>query len=287
MTTDATLPLGPVIANVRAVRASLNPGEQHVSDVVLTRPDWVVEATTAEVAAAAGVSTATVVRTAQKLGYRGFPHLRVLLARDVGVSSPSAPERGAGGDGVHAFFRAVAAVTESMASLLSIERVDQAVDLLSDARRVLVSGGGVSAPVAQDIAMRLAAIGRPADAPSDHLDQVIRARLLGPEDVCVIVSATGATTSILRTARAAVEAGAPVIAITAFAHSELGALATVELVTTSGTGLREELQSTFRIPQLILGNALVSAVAGRDEERTARARARVLEVVATQLTDPS
>jgi DNA-binding MurR/RpiR family transcriptional regulator len=284
----AGLHAGPVLATIRATSPSLNPGEQRVCEVVLARPEWVIEATTADVATKAGVSTATVVRAAQKLGYRGFPHMRVLLARDLGVSAP----RGTGREerstsGVHAFFRTVAAATEAMSSLLDEAQVERAVDLLASGRRILVAGGGVSAPVALDIAMRLAAVGRAADAPADHLDQRIRARLLGPEDVCVIVSGTGATAATLHVARAAKEAGAPVISLTSFARSALSALADVELVTTAGTGLREELESTFRIPQLILGNALVSAVAARDPEASARARASVLEVVATELTDPS
>ena len=285
MTSGAAKP-GPVTATIRALRTSLNPGEQRVCDVVLARPEWVIEATTADVAVEAGVSTATVVRTAQRLGYRGFPHLRVLLARDLGVSASAAFDSAAGASDVHAFFRAVGSATEAMASLLDEELVERAVDLIAAARRIVVAGGGVSAPVAQDLAMRLAAIGRPVEAPTDHLDQRIRARLLGPEDVCVIVSGTGATESTLSVARAAAAAGAPVITLTSFARSALSALASVELVTTSGTGLREELQTTFRIPQLILGNALVAAVAARDPEGSARARAAVLEVVAPELTDP-
>lgn len=287
MSAEAAHP-GPVMATIRATRPSLNPGERHVCDVVMERPEWVIEATTAEVATQAGVSTATVVRAAQKLGYRGFPHMRVLLARDLGVNAPAAAGRGEQRTGgVHEFFHTVASATAAMSALLDEAEVERAVDLLAGARRVLVAGGGVSAPVALDIAMRLSAVGRTADAPADHLDQRIRARLLGPEDVCVIVSGTGATAATLHVARAAKEGGAPVISLTSFARSALSALADVELVTTAGTGLREELESTFRIPQLILGNALVSAVAARDPEASARARASVLEVVATELTDPA
>lgn len=287
MTAQGGVQPGPVTATIRALRTSLNPGEQRVCDVVLARPDWVIEATTADVAVEAGVSTATVVRTAQRLGYRGFPHLRVLLARDLGVSTSAAFDSAGGTGDVRAFFRAVGSATEAMASLLDEGLVERAVDLIAEARRIVVAGGGVSAPVAQDLAMRLAAIGRPVEAPTDHLDQRIRARLLGPQDVCVVVSGTGATESTLSVARSAVAAGAPVIALTSFARSALSALASVELVTTSGAGLREELQTTFRIPQLILGNALVAAVAARDPEGSARARAAVLEVVAPELIDPA
>lgn len=276
----------PVTQVVRTRWGSLHPGEQRVCDVVLQRPDWVLEATTAQVAAAADVSTATVVRTAQRLGYRGFPHLRVLLARDLGASTGQAPpEVGSDAEGVRAFFGAVGAATESMTALLDDERVSEAVGLLCSAGRILVCGGGVSAPVALDIAMRLAAIGRPAEAPADHLDQCIRARLLGPGDLCVVVSGTGATSATLAVARAAHRAGAPVLSLTAFSDSPLASLATVDLVSATGAGMKGELATTFRVPQLILGNALVAAVAARDPEGARAARAMVLEVVAPELTD--
>lgn len=275
----------PVTHVVRGQWASLHPGEQRVCDVVLQRPDWVLDATTAQVAAAADVSTATVVRTAQRLGYRGFPHLRVLLARDLGAATGHVPPTSGDAEGVRSFFAAVGAATEWMTTLLDDERVTQAVGLLSGAGRILVCGGGVSAPVAQDIAMRLAAIGRPAEAPVDHLDQCIRARLLGPEDLCVVVSGTGATSATLAVARAAHQAGTPVLALTAFADSPLSALAAVDLVCATGAGMKGELATTFRVPQLILGNALVAAVAARDPEGARAARALVLEVVAPELND--
>lgn len=275
----------PVSQVVRARWASLHPGEQRVCDVVLQQPDWVLDATTAQVAAAADVSTATVVRTAQRLGYRGFPHLRVLLARDLGASTGHSSPGSGDAEGVRAFFGAVGAATESMTTLLDDELVTRAVGLLSSARRILVCGGGVSAPVAQDIAMRLAAIGRGAEAPGDHLDQLIRARLLGPDDLCVVVSGTGATSATLAVARAADRAGASVLSLTAFSDSPLASVASVDLVCATGSGMKGELATTFRVPQLILGNALVAAVAARDPEGAAAARARVLEVVAPELND--
>src|SRR5690606_2775281 len=65
--------------------------ESAEEDVVLTAQ---------EVADAVGVSRATVIRTCQSLGYRGYPQLRVALARDLtrddAVSPPAVGSLGSG-----------------------------------------------------------------------------------------------------------------------------------------------------------------------------------------------
>lgn len=265
----------------------LNPSERAVAEVVLTRSEWAIEATTAEVAAEASVSTATVVRAAQRLGFRGFPHLKVLLARDLGTAKAETTVGTSPLTVVRSFFADVADSASDMVGLLSEEQVTRAVELLAGAGGILVAGTGVSSPVAKDIAMRLASQGLSTVAPGDHLDQLIRARLLRPGDVCVVVSGTGATAPTIQVAQAAVAAGAAVIALTSFTGTQLTKLAEVELITPQGgrAGFRQELDSISRIPQIILGNALVAAVAARDPEAAANVRARVLEVVGGEL-DP-
>lgn len=57
----------------------LTPTERRIADVLLATPEVVGFGTVADVAAAAGAGTATVVRLATKLGYQGF----VALQRDV------------------------------------------------------------------------------------------------------------------------------------------------------------------------------------------------------------
>lgn len=279
----------PVLSTLRARLRELHPGEARVAELILARPNWVIEATLAEVADAAGVSGATVVRTAQRVGYRGFPHLRVMLARDAGATAAAEAADDTStpaGEAVKAHVRDVARSADSMVALIDPAAVERAIDLLASAGRVLVVGTGVSSPVATDLAMRLSAIGRPADAPVDHLDQQIRSRLLGAGDLCVAVSGTGASRSTLRSARAATEAGAAVLGLSAFAGSLLSDLATVEVVVgLPGEGFSDELRTTSRVPQLILNGALVSALRARDVDAAEAARVNVLDVVAGELVD--
>ncbi|MFE7418004.1 MurR/RpiR family transcriptional regulator [Rhodococcus sp. NPDC057529] len=63
-------------ARLRAGLAIRGPGEQRVARAVPAEPAAVVELSTAELAAASDTSPATVVRACQRLGFRGFQHIR-------------------------------------------------------------------------------------------------------------------------------------------------------------------------------------------------------------------
>ncbi|KAF0964355.1 MurR/RpiR family transcriptional regulator [Rhodococcus sp. T7] len=130
-------------ARLRTGLATLGPGEQRVARAVFAEPAAVVELSTAELAAASGTSPATVVRACQRLGFRGFQHLRLELTR---VTS------------IPAGFAAV-------------------VDLIARARRILLVGNGFSSPSIQDSPLRFTAAGRSVEAPLDFLGQQFSARI--------------------------------------------------------------------------------------------------------------
>lgn len=276
----------PVLATISALRPSLRAGQRAVCAVIERDPATAVEATAGEIAVAAGVSAATVVRTAQALGYSGFPQLRVMLARDLGAAA-SRPQAGGAAGAVLDYFAAVGEAVPDMTSLLDPGEVDQAVKRLAAARHVFVCGNGVSAPVALDLAMRLNSLGRFATTSNDTLDQRIRARLLTPNDVCVVVSGTGATETSMAVARGARQAGATVIAFTSFSDTALAQVADINLVVVMGTPrMAEELHHQVRLPHLILVNALVTAVALIRPKTTRVARSKAIEAVSEILLEP-
>ncbi|MGC0250204.1 MurR/RpiR family transcriptional regulator [Pseudactinotalea sp. Z1748] len=319
MNTGPQVPeLGSVPGRIRAGMALLHPSELRVAEVIASRPEWAIEASAQEVADAAGTSRATVVRTAQRLGFTGYPQLRVLLARDVGAMSPlgrrwdeadaesagkvggpagADPDAGpfelpgpAGPDDaiglVREYLAQVRTAVEHLPSLLPEADVVRAVDLLHRARSVLVVGTGLSEPIALEAALRLNATGILVEAPPDRVLRGTRARALTEADVCLAISGSGSTRDTLQPARAAAAAGASVIALTATTPSPLGDVATVALVASMGvsaslgTGtFAEEITRTPRLPQTIVVNALVHALIARDPQRAQAAQNRMLEVI--------
>jgi DNA-binding MurR/RpiR family transcriptional regulator len=68
---------------LREHAAALTPSERRIGETVLASPDLVAFGTVADVAEAARVGTATVVRFAAKLGYDGYTGLQAAVQRDV------------------------------------------------------------------------------------------------------------------------------------------------------------------------------------------------------------
>jgi DNA-binding MurR/RpiR family transcriptional regulator len=123
----------------------------------------------AEIAARLGTSDATVVRTAQTLGYRGLADLKRALLDDAPPPEPTPSAR------LGATLRHATTPSEVLEHVLDVhraaldaarenldERFPAAVALLAAADRIVLSGTGPSAAVAQYAAVLLGRVGRPA-----------------------------------------------------------------------------------------------------------------------------
>lgn len=278
---------GQVVAHIRSSRPSLLPAEQAVAAVFLAHTQKIVELSSQQVADLAGASRATVVRTCQSLGFSGYQQLRVLLARDAGYASTDQRPKVVGAPGMVAdTFVQVGQAVATMAALLDPDAVTGSVQAMAQAGRMLVVGNGLSAPLAADMASRLSAIGRPAESSLDVIGQQISARLLAPSDLLLIISGSGANSSSLRVAQAAKDAGANLVAITAFARSPLAAMADFSLVVGMGDlSFREEVTVTSRIPQTILMEGLIAALSEELGEKAKAAKALALEVISGNLDE--
>jgi RpiR family transcriptional regulator, carbohydrate utilization regulator len=274
-----------VVATVRSVLPSLQASDARVAQVILDEPDAVVYRSVSEVAEAAQTSTATVVRCAQKLGFRGFHDLKLALARERATFEAVQHEAGSPTDPrlmeLSQVIAAGAQTVRDAAALVDPDAFDAAVSAISTAGRVLFAGVGTSWPLTHDAAYRFSAIGIRGEAYSDIHVQQLQARLLGAGDVCVAVSHTGSTRETLEAVRAARSVGATTIAITSFARSPLTEL--VDHVIVAGTrevSFRLEAMAS-RLAHLALLDALLVSVASRDERRAQAA----LEIYTDMLGD--
>jgi DNA-binding MurR/RpiR family transcriptional regulator len=262
-----------VRARIQAHLGTFSGADERVARVFVEQPNVVIYSSAGEVGEMAGASSATVVRCAQKMGFKGFHDLKLALANELAVFEQAREEVPAeAGDPRLAVLaqitRAGAESVRDAGALVDADAFEATVEAIATARRVVFFGVGTSAPLCQDAAYRFAAIGVLAEAPADAHVQHVVARLMSPEDVCVLVSHTGSTRETLAAGEAAREAGAKTIAITSFAASPLTEEADHVIVAgTRELALRLEAMAS-RLAHLALLDALLVAVAGRDETRS-------------------
>lgn len=277
--TPERAPSGGLLARIRASLPSMSPSDARVGRTIIDSPASVIHQSVTEFAAAAGVSTATVIRCTKRLGLKGFHDLKLTLAQEIAAFRPVTDQRGS-----TVLSRVTAAGAESVrdaGTLISADLFDAAAKALADARRILVVGVGTSAPLALDAGYRFRAIGLETEAPADAHVQHVSARLLQPTDLCFAFSHTGSTRETLRTVEAARSAGARVLLITSYLRSPIADIS--DLVLTAGSPeVSFHLEAVAsRLAHLAILDALLVAVAELDPERSERA----LDLYAKALTE--
>ena len=262
----------PPSTHITTRMPSLQPIEQRVAQAILEDMDFVLHATADQLAAKVGTSRTSVIRTAKALGYDGYQRLRVALTQEIAQRPQPLPDA----DSTHvgrmsAEIASFSNYLRGLTALLDEQELASTVAALSSAKRVLVVGNGLSAPLAQTTALRLTSIGRPAEFVGEAMGQHIAATQLDSECVCLVVSGSGATTLTLNAATAAEKTGATIIALTSFTSSPLAELSAYTLVIPSPDGtFRAELADASRVAFLLILEALVMLVDSHLENVEAR-----------------
>jgi RpiR family carbohydrate utilization transcriptional regulator len=258
----ATPPVGGTTSLIRSILPSLGPSEQKVARECVEFAEEVALLSVADLAARTGVSPATVVRTCQNLGFKGFQHLRLLLLRDLGAAvQTTSTELIEGSRGrVPQIFEDAARELRDALGALDYDQFDAAARAIAEAGRVFIVANGGSGPSGQSVALRFLTTGRPCEAPYDAVTQQVAARLLTPNDVCLAISDSGMNGVTLKAVEAAHAAGATIVGVTSYARSRLSELSNHTIVAGAAFHSWTEGAVAGNIAQILILSALQNAV---------------------------
>ena len=146
-------------AVVASSSARLSASEDRVVSILLGGLDM-SQATAAEVAEKAQTHESTVVRLAQKLGYRGYPELRNDLRRDEGSAvNGAALMRSQSGYHLDEFIRDEVAAFNALPRFVSQEDLDAAARTLHSTQTVYLISSNDERPTLELLARRLRRLG--------------------------------------------------------------------------------------------------------------------------------
>ncbi|MFL6141860.1 MAG: MurR/RpiR family transcriptional regulator [Labedaea sp.] len=267
------------LVRIRSLLPGLARAEQRVAKVVLDNPSSVARRSITEVADAAGTSETTVTRFCKAIGVGGYPELRIALAADT-ARTEMRVDRDLGGEispeddlatvvGKVTF--ADARAVEETAEQVDIATLHRVVEAIASAGRVDVYGVAASAFVAADLQQKLHRIGRVSFAWSDTHIMLTSAAVLGPGDVAMGISHTGATTDTVETLRTAREHGATTVALTNYPTSPITDVADLVLTTAARETTFRSGAMASRIAQLTVIDCLFIGVAQRHLDAAMRA----------------
>ncbi len=253
-----------LIRRITDKRPSLRRSEAKVADFVLGHVNDVINMRVVDLASRSEVSEPTVIRFCRALGFDGFRSFKLQLAQQVAMGSVTTQFAVDDADTVTDLCNKVFDTT--IGSLLSVRDelnpavLEEAINTISNARRVEFYGFGASGSVAADAQHKFFRLQLSTAAYMDPHIQHMSAISLGAEDVVVAISQSGKTKALLESVALARQAGATVIGL-APKNTPLSARCTIPIY----VNVEEDLQAfspvSSRIVHLVVIDVLATGVA--------------------------
>lgn len=228
---------GTLLGRINEQYNQFSETEKKVSTYILHHAELIPNMTTNELATKAGVSEASVIRFAKKIGVGSFKTFKISLAQELAVKEDYITDFSIlrKKDSPYEMFQKVVHVNknaiESTMESLDKKELEKAVDTLKNARKIVFFGIGGSSIAATDALNKFAKLGFEVEFNTDFHYMLSRMPFVNELDVFVAISMSGETKDVLELIRIAQKKGAKVIAITNMNKSPLYKEADIRLAT--------------------------------------------------------
>ncbi len=211
-----------VIAKIHNMFSSLTKAEKRIASYIMASPQKAVHMKVKDLAAVCDTAPSAVTRFCDSLGLEGFADLKVSLAAELAVNEANegAFDKNDSHEAVfNKVFNSGVFALKNTLEMLDYNTVSKVIELLSNAKRILIFGVGPTAPVVQNVAHRFSGMGLQAYAYTDLLYIKDAAMNMREGEVAMGISHSGKTRVVVDALRFAKEAGANTVAITSFVDS--------------------------------------------------------------------
>lgn len=271
---------------IRERYSQMSRAEKKISDYVLSDAQNCLGLTTVDIAARSGVSTATVIRYVQKLGFDGLEGFKMAMA----AAAAQEPEESVvdpiiqTSDDLDTLCRKMnVLISDTLQDFfyqLDQEALAAAIGLVRSARHIYLLGIGASMLSAYDLFHKLRRAGFPAEFYQDTDMLVEFFNYTDERDVVIAFSYSGQSQEVLYACQVAREQRAKIIAVTRKRDSVLQDLADISL-------LVPDKEAVMRIgafgslhASLMMGDLLYMGVIQADLERIEKELIKTRKLVA-------
>jgi len=276
----------------------LSERQQDIADYIISHLSEVSALSIGVLANNCNVSSTTVIRLLNKLGYQSYTDFKLDLLRE--LSSQQAANKikrdiNTFEDGYQSISPGesiegiVSAVTLSASSTIrnlkqtiSAQSLENAANLLCQANSILFFGTGGSASIAMDGFHKFMRLGLNVFYDTNPHFLLIRLAHLPPNSAIILISHTGESHDVLQCAQNAQRVGVKVIGITSYANSSLAKLSTVVLNSSYYDISHYTDALVSRLVQLVLLDILYVTVSLRMEPISTQRIAASREAIASE-----
>ena len=257
-----------ILERIHASYYQLPAAERKVADYVLTQHAQVQFMSITQLADECGTAEATISRFCRSLKLKGFNAFKIELARhSVPAAAKPRPHSAdtPAGRCQEVGRQAVDAVNQTI-ELVQPQLIQQAVELIEQAPRVMCIGSGGSMILANECAHMFSTVTGKFYAVSDSHMQMSAVATMEQDGIILLFSYSGATTNGLQVLEVARQRGIKTILITRFPKSPAAKLADVVLRCGSNEGPFQFGSVAAKIAQLVVVDVLFQEYFSRNRE---------------------
>ncbi|AKL10839.1 HTH-type transcriptional regulator MurR [Phytobacter ursingii] len=262
------------LISIRQRYAGFAQSDKKLADFLLAQPDRARHLSSQQLALEAGVSQSSVVKFAQKLGFKGFPALKLAISEAL-ASSPdplsiTVHNQILGDDTLRVVGEKL--INENLSAMRatldvnSEEKLRQSVEMLRAAKRIVLTGIGASGLVARNFGWKLMKIGLNAVVEQDMHALLATVQAMDPHDLLLPISYSGERREINMAADEMLRAGGRILAITGFTPNALQQRASHCLYTIAEEQATRSAAISSTSAQTMLTDLLFMALVQRDLE---------------------
>ena len=210
--------------------------ERRIADFILENAHLLRDYSSQQLANSLGISQSSVVKFSQKLGFKGYPDLKVSVSEAVarengnGETRAVAPRKDPHAALAQDLWRSKTLAEEETSLINTADKITEIARAIDTAGKVFVLGGGEDGLQAGAFAVRLAQLGI---AVLSHTDPVLMSASLAiaaRNDVLVLFSEHGRQTSLTQAARQFHERRGKVVSVTRHSPNPVRAHADLSLL---------------------------------------------------------
>ncbi|WP_193164805.1 MurR/RpiR family transcriptional regulator [Microbulbifer hainanensis] len=260
------------LLKMRAMRDQMSVNERKIADFVLENTKLLRDYSSQQLADVVGVSQSSVVKFSQKLGYKGYPSLKLAVyetyagAAQVSAGEDDArPRFGKSDTLLSQLGQKKLEVLENTAHINEADHLSAAVAAIRNARCIQISACSGSAAVAQYFTYQLLELGCWAVFDQGGRLQQSMVNSLSDEDVLCIICDLGGEESLVEVANRARERGVKVLSLTRYNYNAASIHSDIRLYVVPPEEDQGMQRLLYRSAQLHVMETLISGLISSDQ----------------------
>ena len=254
----------PILPNIKISAPNMTPTLQRLAGFILKYPNETTRLSVEELATQASVSVASIYRFCREMDYQTFSHLKLAIARELTTDKDTSSQT-SGSPQAETLFDEYAEKILETARFLNPETLASVVDLILRSKRIVLVGLGASGTAASFLHYKLLRAGIACHRPLDMHLATMLASGLGPNDLLIAFSASGATRDIVDLCTLARNSGTPLIGITSRRKNPVEHLSSLHLIAVASDSPITSGSGASVISQIALADNIYQALYMRDE----------------------